>query len=248
MLETKSEMTVKTLNDLKGAGFLEKIKSVIPSSMDTNFPQKFITSFFFYLKKNSMVASCEVTSLARCLIESASLGLMPSTTFGHIYLVPYGKEASLLIGYQGLMELLLRDEEIALIEPRIVREGDEFKVAYGSESTIVHIPAFIKGAPITHVYAILRYKNGQSQFEVMTKDEIDKIKSLAKTDRFWGKWYEQMAIKTVIKKLAKYIRKSAIYGKALEIDNTESDPAAGTRTFENTEDFLMDKLENENAN
>jgi len=179
------------------------------------------------ISSNPRLLECTRESLALALIEAGQLGLEPSGVMGQAYLVPYynGKtkryEAQFQIGYRGLIDLARRSGEVTKIEARAVREGDEFSYEYGLRPNLVHRPDPTSQGDITHVYAIAWLKEGEPIFEVMTREEVERIRRRSKAAES-GPWvtdYEAMARKTVVKRLAKYLPLSPEAEAAIEADN-----------------------------
>lgn len=152
-----------------------------------------------------------LASLMSAVMESATLGIEPTGTLGGAYLVPYKGKAQLIIGYRGLIELARRSGEIETIEARVVREGDDFSYQYGTEAHVRHTPNLDKrGAELTYVYAVAKLRGGATQFEVMTREQVDAIKSRSASVKSgrpgpWDSDYEEMARKTVVRRLVKYL-------------------------------------------
>ena len=95
-----------------------------------------------------------------------------------------------------------------------VRQGDTFHYEYGRNETLKHIPApHNKRGEIEYFYAYAVLKNGGFTFTVMHISEIEKVRdehSISyKFDKggqsIWVKHFSSMALKTVIKKLVKYL-------------------------------------------
>jgi len=152
------------------------------------------------------------------IIQSAQLGLEPDGLGARAYIIPRRNrrkpgtplEANFQVGYQGLMELARRSKEIARFDVHEVYEGDSFSFAYGLKPALHHVP---KGetneAKITHVYAIGTLTNGHSQFEVMTRAQVEahreKYSQDTREDSAWQTAWPQQAKKTVIIKVCKYL-------------------------------------------
>jgi recombination protein RecT len=135
---------------------------------------------------------------------------MPDGVLGHGYILPYKKTAVFIPGYKGLLDLARRSGEISWVQAHVVYENDEFHYTYGADPTITHVPARIKGeepGPMTAAYGIAKFKSGEVQFEVMHKDEIEAIRkrSRAANDGPWVTDYDEMARKTVIRRLCKFL-------------------------------------------
>lgn len=158
--------------------------------------------------KNPDLMRCEPGSIVSAVMESATIGIEPTGTLGGAYLVPYGQKATLIVGYRGLIELARRSGEIETIEARVVREGDDFSYAYGTDAHVTHVPKLDNGtAPLTYVYAVAKLRGGGVQFEVMTREQVDAIRSKSKAGQSgpWRDHYDEMARKTVVRRLVKYL-------------------------------------------
>lgn len=171
---------------------------------------------------------CSVTSIFRSMQQAAELGLEPGSALGEAYLVPYQdrragtSECQLIIGYRGLIALARRSGHVGSISAFVVYESDTFEVELGMEPRIVHRPSFCEPNPnkIIYAYAIARLKEGGVQFDVMTRQEIEAIRgrSRAGNNGPWVTDFAEMAKKTVVRRLAKYLPMSIEMARAVEID------------------------------
>ena len=80
--------------------------------------------------------------------------------------------------------------------------------------------------PITFVYAVANLRGGGYQFEVMSRAEVEAVKAKAKSKNIWNSYFEQMALKTVIRRLFKYLPVSI---EALQVANVDAKREAGER-------------------
>jgi len=175
---------------------------------------------------------CTPQSFLQSVMKAAELGLDCVGTLGQGYLVPYynskikSYECQFIAGYQGLIELARRSGNIARIESRVVYEKDAFEVEYGLNQKLVHKP-YLGGdrGNIVCVYAIAELKDGSKQLEVMTIDEVNRIRdrSKAKDSGPWVTDFAEMARKTVVRRLAKYLPLSPDLVKAIETDDQQFD-------------------------
>jgi recombination protein RecT len=180
------------------------------------------------LRKNPKLGLCDQLSVMGAVVVAAQLGLEPGGSLGHCYLIPYGKECQLQIGYRGQVDLARRSGNILSIEARCVFEGDEFQVELGTESSITHRPAF-KSSVATHVYAVAKLKGGGVQFDVMSIAEVNYIRDTYsqahKRDPEGGPWAtapEEMAKKTVVRRLFKMLPTSIEIREAMALDDDEA--------------------------
>jgi recombination protein RecT len=164
-------------------------------------------------------------SFLTAFMASAERDLMPNTSKGLAYLIPYGEKVQFQVGYSGLLLEARRTGEVMTIDAELVFEGDEFEVTFGTDRRIIHKPSFdvdrTNYNKVTHVYATAKLTNGEHPFMVMTKKELDKIRTSAKassTDAPWHTWPERMAIKTVYKRLSKVLPSERMQ-RAAELDS-----------------------------
>lgn len=108
-----------------------------------------ITQLFqttFHIFRNGALQECDGHSIVNSLVIAAQLGLDPSGASGQAYLVPFwngkrgGKECQLIIGYRGLIDLILRGKKIEQVYAQPVYVGDKFKIKQGSVMEVIHEP------------------------------------------------------------------------------------------------------------
>ena len=94
-----------------------------------------------------------------------------------------------------MIDLARRSGQIASLSARVVREGDEFSFEFGLDEKLIHRPGENEDALVTHVYAVARLKDGGTQFEVMTRKQIELVRSLSKAGNNgpWVTHWEEMA-------------------------------------------------------
>ena len=197
----------------------EAIVSRLPQHMASH-GDRIIKTVVTAAMKNPAILKCSKDSILLSVFQSLDLGLEIGNALGEAYLVPYGATCQMIPGYRGLVSLARRSGKIRTIEARIVRDGDEFDFSLGTNPTLTHKPAFSdKPAEMRAVYAIAFFNDGSTQFEVMVKAEVDAIRkrSRASGSGPWVTDYEEMAKKTVVRRLSKYLPLSPELSQALEI-------------------------------
>lgn len=60
------------------------------------------------VRKNKALLNTEPTSFLGSVMQAAQLGLEPGSALGQAYLVPYGNQCQLIIGYKGMIDLARR--------------------------------------------------------------------------------------------------------------------------------------------
>lgn len=191
------------------------------------------------VRKVPKLAQCDQTSFLGAIMQCAALGLEPGGALGHCYLIPFENrranrvEVQFIVGYRGMIDLARRSGQILSIEARAVYEADHFEVELGLDSRIVHRPDWTKAnrGALTFVYAVAKLKDGGTQFDVMSRAEIEAIrdksqgytvaKRYAKDGQInspWASNFEEMAKKTVIRRLFKYLPVSIEIQRAVGLD------------------------------
>ena len=135
----------------------------------------------------------------------------------------------MIIGYKGMIDLARRSGQVLSLNAYAVREGDDFSFQLGLKPDIHDVPSLeadrIK-KPITYVYAVATLQGGGYQFEVMSRAEVEAVRAKAKSKNIWNTYFEEMAKKTVIRRLFKYLPVSI---EALEITNADAKREAGEK-------------------
>ena len=223
----KVEKKPQTVLDvIRGKKFQEQIALALPRAMSAERLTRIVVTEF---RKTPALVKCAPESLYGAVLQSAQLGLEPGSALGHCYLVPFGNgkdshgrpNAQLVIGYRGMIDLARRSGQIVSINAYCVHEQDEFDYELGLHPDIRHVPASTanRGA-VTFVYAVANLKNGGVQFEVMSRSEIEAIRKQSKagTSGPWVNHWDEMAKKTVIRRLFKYLPVSIDAARAVEVD------------------------------
>jgi recombinational DNA repair protein RecT len=153
------------------------------------------------------------------------MNLTPTSSLGECYLVPYGVECRLQIGYRGYVALARRSGEIAKVTAFVVYDGDYFVWRNGTNEEVDHLPSENSAnANVRAAVAMAVYTDGTKQFDVMWKHEIDAIRKMSKADgrpdSIWAKHYPEMAKKTVIRRLVKLLPLTIDGLNAVEVDDS----------------------------
>lgn len=153
-------------------------------------------------------------SLFASILHCAEIGLNPSQMIGEFYFIPFKDTINAVLGYKGLLTLLMRSDKVKKIWCEIVYDGDDFEYELGLEPKLVHVPnhsSTRNSSTLKYIYACAKI-NDDVVFKVMSKQEIQQIANMSKykNDLYFNdkKDSEQwMAKKTVLKQLAKLMPK-----------------------------------------
>lgn len=205
------------------------IKKALPSVIT---PERFTRIALNAVFNTPALGECTPQSFIAALMNAAQLGLEPNTPLGQAYLIPYKNnnkgviECQFELGYKGIVDLAYRSGEISTIQAHEVYPGDDFEFVYGMESNLTHRPAMDEPEddPIWY-YALFRLVNGGGNFEVMGVNAIRKhaarySESYKSSFSPWKTNFDEMAKKTVLKKVMKYAPIKTEFVRALETDGT----------------------------
>lgn len=204
-----------TIKDL-----LEKSKTSIAAVIPKHItPDRLLKVALSATARTPALLACSPQSILLAVMQSAELGLEVGGLLGEAYFVPFKDTAQLIVGYRGLIKLARNSGELRTIEARVVHANDQFEIEFGLENKLVHKPC-LSGDPgdTVAVYAIARYKDDAYQVEVMTRAEIDAIRARSKagSDGPWVTDFDEMAKKTVLRRLLKTGPLSPELKRALE--------------------------------
>lgn len=126
----------------------------------------------------------------------------------------------------GIIKKMRNSGELSSIVAHEVYKRDMFKYTLGDEERIEHEPYMgdEEPGPMIAVYAIAKLKNGTIQREVLTKAQVDKIRKASKSadNGPWVNWYEEMARKSAVRRLSKYLPMSTEIEDMLRRDDAIS--------------------------
>lgn len=216
----------------------DRIAAVMPREMNE---QRLYQMFVSAINREPKLAECTVESVLSCFMRCTSLGLEPSNVngLGMAYILPYGNknyrtgqsEATLIIGYKGMLTLARRSGDLKSIHAQAVYEGDEFEYwedehgqhfKFRANRNAEHDPA-----KLTDVYVNAQLTNGGFVFEHMTRAEVDAIMrrspSASAKATPWKTDYEAMALKTVIRRSFRYLPVSTEAQHAVTADESTPD-------------------------
>jgi len=203
----KNEMVRKVdlIRDLmKTPELMGKLYEGLPRHLS---PDRMTSLVLGCLRKNPKLLSCTQTSLFSAIAQASTLGLEMDGTLGQAYLVPYGNECTLIVGYKGLLSLMRRSGEVSTITLEVVHEGDQFEYQLGDDPYIRHVPSDDpnrESNPVTQAYCVVTLKDGGKQRSVwgiakLTAHMKKHSPSYNKSDSPWKTNFATMAKKTVVR-------------------------------------------------
>lgn len=205
------------------------LRSLLPQAMTVDKFQGIVVAA---VADNMDLLDCDRGSLLKACLSAAELGLSLNKSMGEadILKVWDGRMkknvAQFRPRYKGLMKLALQAGEVLKIESRLVYSKDLFEVEEGIESRIIHKHGLSDRGEKIGAYCVWKLKNGETQFEVMSKEEIlsirDRSSSKTKDGTIVGPWKTdeaEMWRKTVVRRASKYMPLSTEAQRAVMADN-----------------------------
>jgi len=208
-----------------------EIARALPKHMDADRMARLaLTS----IRQTPGLANCTPESFAAALLTSSALGLEPGVN-GEAYLVPFGTECTLIVGYAGYAKLIWQHPLAKHLDAQAVYEHDVFDYAYGLDPYLHHRPARGDRGEIIYYYAVASLTTGASVFEVMTPEEVAAVRKAAAARRRGPQiadpqhWMER---KTVLRQLVKRLPRSTALNSAMAFDEHSGSELAALRAPE----------------
>lgn len=201
-----------------------QIKMALPRHMSAD---RMLRVTLTAVQRTPELLKADPLSVVGSVVQASQLGLEPDGILGHAYLVPFNNrktgrlECQLIAGYRGLIDLARRSGHVISIAAHIVYENDKFNFSYGLEDKLEHAPCMTsdRGKPVC-AYAVARMREGGYAFDVMSIGDIEKIRQTSKAGNSgpWQTHWDEMARKTVVRRLIKYLPLSPELQKAVSLD------------------------------
>lgn len=218
---------ILTIRDqIESPKFRDEIAKALPKHLT---PDRFIRVAVSALTRTPKLKECEPVSLFGALLTLSQLGIEPDGRRAH--LIPFenrrrgGVECQLIIDYKGLAEMAMRSGVVSYLHADVVCENDQFEENMGE--IIVHkIDRRKPRGEVYAVYAICKFKDGTAKAEVMSSEEIEAIRKRSKAGNA-GPWitdWNEMAKKTVFRRLSKWLPLSPEFRDAVEADDEPAAP------------------------
>ena len=220
----------------------KQIKSILQDEKKANR----FTALSLQIAKSPKLAKCNPLSIVESLIGVASLDLDPDPNLGQVYIVPYGDEAQLQLGYRGLITLL--DRAGFSVKAYPVYDVDKFDVEVdddGWNEKIKFKPNYDEREEgdsewerehLKYIVALAKDRTSGEMYKViMSKKQIEKIRKMSASQKvynqaskryeisdkwinIWGDFPIEMALKTAIKKLGKKLPLNSQASRAIAVD------------------------------
>ncbi|MBX3630657.1 MAG: recombinase RecT [Nitrosomonas sp.] len=215
---------------------LQRFKGEIGRALPKHInPERMVRIALTAFRMNPKLSECDPRSVFAAVIQSSQLGLEVGL-IGEAHLVPFKTECQLIPGYTGLMKLARQSGLVQDIYAHEVRLNDTFNLVLGLERSLEHQPMTAPGGfpaadeergETIGFYAVAVFKDGSRTFVAMSRAEVERIRDGSrgyqaskrfKKESVWDSDFNAMGLKTVIRRLCKYLPKSPELATALALD------------------------------
>lgn len=222
-------------NHLNGA-MRDEVAKQLPKGVDVD---RFVRTAITVVQMNPELLEANRNSLYGAVMLAAKDGLLPDGREATIQvyntnIARRGEQAQWvkMAQYMPMVGGLIRrmyEAGATYVDAAAVYERDQFRFVRGDSPMLEHEPYLGAEDPgqVVAAYAVIRLSNGEIKREVMSKRDIEKVRSVSKAANGpgWTKWYDQFAIKAVIKRAYKQLPHEMLerVEQVIEHDNAAMD-------------------------
>lgn len=207
MTNIQKQGQVSPVNQMKNLLANQGMQNLFADALNEN-KDRFLASIIDLYNGDSYLQGCNPKEVAMEALKAATLNLPINKSLGYAYIVPYKNKGKLTpqfqIGYKGYIQMAQRSGQYKALNAGIMYEGMDIKRDFlRGTFEIVGEP---KSDKVIGYFAYFQLLNGYEKAVYMTKDEVTehaKRYSQAYGSDYspWKKQFDEMAQKTVIKKL-----------------------------------------------
>jgi recombination protein RecT len=222
-----TEVATVSKRDLITMDFAEALEVYTPNfeaELPSHIPvERFKRTIITAVNLNPDLRKADRRSLFNAAVKCAHDGLYPDGR--EAALVAFGTQVTYLPMIAGIRKRMRNSGEVLSATAEVVYRHDQFRYVKGENPYIEHEPPPIEQdrGEAVGAYAIIKLSNGEVLREVMTKADMEKIKSVSRSGRNgpWVTWPEEMWRKSVLRRCAKQAPSNSDLG---EIMSREDEP------------------------
>lgn len=192
------------------------------------------------LTNNPYLMKCDSNSVKDSIVNVALTGITLNPALKYAYLVPRKVKGDLKcildISYMGMIKILTDAGAVKNIDAGVIYSNDKYDFRRGSDPYFKHQPALSNKGEKIGAYAIAFLRDGGFQFEILGREEIEKIRATSESYKNeegrkyspWETWEDEMWKKSVLKRLFKLLPKTNFSDQLIaaishDYDNETSD-------------------------
>ncbi len=199
----------------------KQFKSVLPAHIP---PAKFMRTVVGAVQNNPKILECDRATIFSACQKAAQDGLVLDGR--EAALVNFGKAAQYMPMVAGMLKKLRNSGQLSTITAQAVHQNDSFKYNPAMDEVPNHsIDWFGDRGDMIGVYAVARMMDGGVVCEIMNMEQIAKVRRVSRSSDKgpWKDWPEEMAKKSVLRRIVKYLPSSADVDQILDHDNENYD-------------------------
>ena len=213
-----------------------QFRTVLPKKIDLD---KFMNTVVGAVQSNPDLLKCDKASIYAACQKAAQDGLLLDGR--EAALVKFGPACQYMPMVNGVLKKMRNSGEISTISAQTVHENDAFSFNPAMEDAPNHKPDwFGNRGKMIGVYAIAKMKDGGTVVEIMNQEQLDKVRSVSRAGNdkdgnpmgIWKKWPDEMAKKSVLRRISKYLPSSADAQQMFTHDNENYDLSENPTTPE----------------
>lgn len=178
-----------------------QFKAALPAHVSV---EKFMRVTLTAVQTTPSLLDADRRTLFASATRAAQMGLLPDGREGAI--VTFKNACQFMPMTAGLMKLVRNSGELASIDALTVHQADKFTYRPGIDAVPQHEPDwFGDRGPVIGVYAVARMKDGAAYVEIMNRQQVEAVRKVSRASGAgpWVSWWDEMARKTVIRRLSK---------------------------------------------
>ena len=192
------------------------------------------------LTNNPYLMKCDANSVKDAIVNVALTGITLNPALKYAYLVPRKVKGDLKcildISYMGMIKILTDAGAVKNVDAGVIYSNDKYDFRRGSDPYFKHQPALANKGEKVGAYAIAFLRDGGFQFEILGREEIEKIRATSESYKNeegrkyspWETWEDEMWKKSVLKRLFKLLPKTNFSDQLIaaishDYDNETSD-------------------------
>ncbi len=205
-LITKTEAEYSLKEWLRSSRFHYQLQVASPLGMQGQRLARVVESL---IMDKPDLAECVPSTVLSAAMVCATTGLFPGPV-GHAAIIPYKNKAQWQAMYRGMLYLVYQSPKVSSSSCGVVHEQDEFDYDEGSKPFVHFKRALLPEAdrgPKLAAFATVNPVTGPPLVRVMPISEVERIRDQyskgRREDRPWLQEFDEMAMKTVLKRVAK---------------------------------------------
>jgi recombination protein RecT len=207
-MTTQNAVATRPVDRLKQVMASPSVQQQFQNALEKN-SNLFVASLIDLYASDTYLQQCEPAQVVAEALKAATLKLPINKSLGFAYIVPYnnkqGKQIpQFQLGYRGMIQLAMRSGIYKYLNADVVYEG-EYK-GYSKLTGDLDLTGTKQSDIVIGYFAYIESVNGFKKAVFSTREDMEKhakkySKAYGRDSSPWQKEFDQMAIKTMLRKL-----------------------------------------------